>query len=93
MDDLDDLLAGRDRFGDRGAGGLLLDGLDELARHRQRDVGLQQGDAHFAHGGAHVILGQRALLGEAVEDAGQAFGQVLKHGQRGPFLGLGCPNR
>jgi hypothetical protein len=41
MDDLDDLLAGRDRFRDRRAGGLLLDRLDELARHGQRDVGLR----------------------------------------------------
>ena len=30
----------------------------------------------------HVVLGQRALLGQPVEDAAQAFGQVLEH--RGP---------
>jgi hypothetical protein len=52
MDDLDDLLAGRDRFGDRLAGGLLLHRLDELARDGQRDVGLQQRHAHLAQRGA-----------------------------------------
>jgi hypothetical protein len=84
MDDLDDLLAGGDRFGDRCAGGLLLDRLDELARHGQRDVGLQQRHAHLAHGGPHVILGQRALLGEPVEDAAEAFGEVFEHGPLPP---------
>ena len=72
MDDLDDLLAGRDRLGDGGAGGLRGDALDEIARDGERDVGFQQGDANLAHGGADIVLGQRALLGEAVEDAAQA---------------------
>ena len=74
MHDLDDLLAGGDRFGDRLAGGLVLHRLDEIARHGQRDVGLQQRHAHFAQGGLDVVLGQRALLGQPVKDAGEAFG-------------------
>ena len=81
MDDLDDLLAGADRFRDRSAGGLGRDGLDEVARHRQRDVRLQQGHAHLAHGGGDVLLGQGALLGQPVEDAAQAIGKVLEHGR------------
>jgi hypothetical protein len=73
MDDLDDLLAGRDRFRHSRPRGLLLHRLDELARDRERNVGLQERDANLAHGRAHVILGQRALLGEPVEDAAKAF--------------------
>ena len=77
--DLDDLLAGCDRFGHRLAGGLVLHRLDEIARHGQRDVGLQQGDAHLAQGGFDVVFAQRALFGQAVKDTREAFGQILKH--------------
>ena len=73
MDNLDNLLAGSDGSGDRGAGGFLLNVFDEAARNRQGDVRLKQGDANFTHGGADVIFGQGALFGEAVKDAGQAF--------------------
>jgi hypothetical protein len=36
--------------------------------HRQRDVRFQQGDAHFAHGVAHVLFTQRAAALQPVED-------------------------
>ena len=86
MDDLDDLLARRHRFRDGCAGGLGGDRLHEAARHGQGHVGLQQGHAHLAHGGGDVVLGQRALLGQPVEDASKAVGQVFKH--RRPSSGL-----
>ncbi len=73
MDDLDDLLAGGDRLGDGLPGGLVLHALDEIAGDGKRDVGLQQGDAHLAQRGGDVGLGQRALLGQTVEDAAKAF--------------------
>ena len=74
MDDFDDLLAGGDRFGDRLTCGLVLDGFDEITGDGQGNVCLKQGDADFAQGGFDVFFGQRTLFGEAVKDAGKAFG-------------------
>ena len=82
MDDLDDLLAGGDRFGDGLAFGLLGDGLDEVAGDGEGDVGLQQGHADFAQRGRDVVVAERALFGELAEDAGKPVGQVLEHGPR-----------
>ena len=73
MDDLHDHLAGGDGFGDGGTGGAVLHALDELARDRQRDVGLQQCGAHLAQRGDHIGFGQRALFRQTVEDAAKAF--------------------
>ena len=73
MDDLDDHLAGGDRLGDGSAGGLVLHPLDEIAGDGKGDVRLQQGHANFAQRGDDVGLGQRAGLGQAVEDATKAF--------------------
>jgi len=72
MDDFDDLLAGCDGSGHGLSGGLVLHGGDEVARDGQRNIGLQQGDAHFAQGGLHILVGQRALLGQALEHAREA---------------------
>ena len=82
VDDLDHLLAGRDRLGHRLAAGLLLDALDEVAGDRQRDVGLEQRDADLAQRGGDVLVGERALAGELVEDAGQPVGRVSNMGAR-----------
>ena len=79
MHDLDDLLAGGDGFGDRLTGGLILYFLDEIAGDREGDVGLEKGDADLAQGGFDVILGEGTLLGQPVEDTGQAFGEIFKH--------------
>ena len=78
MDDLDHLLAGRDR-----ADHILADGagahlVDEFLDHRQRHVGLDQGGAHFAQGGIDISLGQGAATAKLVEDAGQAGLQTFK---------------
>ena len=64
MHDLDNLLAGADGFGDGLTGRLFLNGFDEVARNRQGDVSLQQGDADLTQGGGHVFLGQRTLTGQ-----------------------------
>ena len=79
VDDLDDHLARRDRADDVLADGLLGDLVDEIARHRQRDVGLEQGDAHLAHRRAHVGLRQRAAAAELVEHAAKAIAQAVEH--------------
>ena len=49
VDDLDDLLARRDRAQHLLADRLLGGAVDELADDRQRDVGLEQSDADLAH--------------------------------------------
>ena len=47
--------------------------IDEAADHRQRDVGLEQRDAHLAHRLADVLLLQRAAPAQLVEDAAEAI--------------------
>ena len=91
MDDLDDLLAGGDGFGD----GLRRWPSSATALTKSRATGSETSASSSATRTSRsavrdVILGQRALLGEAVEDAGEAFGQVLKHGRR-PFSDVGMP--
>ena len=88
MHDLDDLLTRRDGFRHRLSGRFFLHRFHEVARHGQRDVRLKQRDAHLAQGGFHVLLGQRTLLGQAVKNAGQAFGQIFKHGPWPPSCRL-----
>ena len=88
VDDLDDLLAGRDRAQHLLADRLLGRLVDELADHRQRDVGLEQGDPDLAHRRAHVGLVQRAAAAQAVEDAAQAIAQAFEH----PLLLTCAPN-
>ena len=79
VDDLDDLLAGGDRLGDRLALGLVADLLDEVAGDRQRDVGFEQRGADLAQRGGDVLVGERALAGERAEDAGEPVGKGLEH--------------
>ena len=74
MDDLDDLLARRDRADDLVPDGALGDLVDDGLDDGQRDVGFEQRDPHFAHGGAHVELGQRATAAQLVEDLPEAVG-------------------
>ena len=73
VDDLDDLLARGHRLGDSLTRRLVLHALDEVAGDRQRDVGLEQGDAHLSQGRPDVVIGERALLRQPVEDAGESF--------------------
>ena len=78
-DDLDDLLARRDRAQDVLADRLLGRLVDELARHGQRDVGFEQRDAHLAHRRTHVCLGQRTPAAKAVEDTAKSIAQAFEH--------------
>ena len=72
MDDLDDLLAGRDRFRDGLTRGLFLHRLDKVARHGERDVGFEQRAAPFNHGRLQLELG--GTEGEQPADLGMAVG-------------------
>ena len=80
MYDLDNLLAGRNRFRNSLAGGLFLHGLDEIAGNGQRDVGLKQCHAHFAQRGFDVFFGQGPLFCQPVKDTGEPFGKIFKQG-------------
>ena len=79
VDDLDHLLPRGHRLDHLLPGGARAHPLDEVAGHGKRDVGLEQGDAHLAHGRLDVLLADDALAGEALHRAGQALGQVLEH--------------
>ena len=74
MDDLDHLLAWRDRFHHRLAGGLLAHGANELANDRQRHVCLEQRHPHLAQRGVHILFGEGAAAGQLVEHAREALG-------------------
>ena len=51
-------------------------------RLTERDIRLEQGATHFAHGGVDVFLGEGAAAGEFIQNAGELFGQALEHGSR-----------
>src|SRR5262249_48141186 len=57
----------------------LADPLHEPLHDLEVDVGLEQGDAHFAEGLLNVLLGQAAGSTEAVEDAFEALRQGFEH--------------
>ena len=79
VNDLDDHLAGRDRAQHLLADGALRHLVDEVARDRQSDIGLEQRDAHFTHRRTDVALVQRAAAAKLVEDAGEPVAQIVKH--------------
>jgi hypothetical protein len=79
VDDLDDLLAGRDRLQHLGADGPLAHLVGEGAHDLERDVGLEQRAAHLAQRGVDVLLGQRAPAGQTREDAGEPVAQRAEH--------------
>ena len=79
VDDLDDHLPRRDRAQHFLADRFLGDLVDEIARDRQSDVGLEQGDAHFAHRRAHVGLRERAAPAKPVEYAAEPIAQRVEH--------------
>ena len=79
IDDLDHLIGRLDRADHVLARGAFGGESDEVLDHRQGDVGLQQGHAHFAHRLGDVLFGQRAAPGNPVENACQSLVQGLEH--------------
>ena len=72
MDDLDDLMARLDRADDVFAHGARAHLGDEVVHHRQGDIGLDQGGAHFAQSGIDIGFAEGAAPAKLVEDACQA---------------------
>jgi hypothetical protein len=79
--DLDDLLAGREALGDLGAERALLHPGDEVADDRDVDVGLEQRESDLARDLVDVLLGQLPLAPEPGEDAVEAVGKCVEHGE------------
>ena len=79
VDDLDDHLAGRDRLDDVGADGPAAHLVDEALDHVERHVGLEQRAPNLAQGDVHVLLGERAALGQSIEDAGEFVAETFEH--------------
>ena len=80
MDDLDHLLAGRDRTQDLLADGPLAHLVDEGFDHVEGDIGFQQGDAHFAQGGVDVALFKGAAPLQPLEHIAELAAQSVEHG-------------
>ena len=80
VDDLDDLLGGVEGAADLGTERPLAHRGGELPHHRQRDVGVEQGDPDVADRRVDVGLGQAALAPEALEGDGQAVREAGEHG-------------
>ena len=73
MDDLDEGLAGRKALADLLANGALPDMLDEGLDHRQRDVCLQEREAHLPHRILDIGVGNAALAAQILGRAAQPF--------------------
>ena len=67
MDNLDDLLAGRDRAHDIFADGTRAHAFHEILDDGKRDIGLQQRHANFAQALIDIGLGQRTAAAKPVE--------------------------
>ena len=79
VDDLDDHLARSDRADDFLSDRPLGDLVDEVARHGQSDVRLEQRNAHFAHRRAHVGFRERAAPTKPVKNAAEPIAQTVEH--------------
>ena len=74
LDDLHERLAWGQALRHLGADRALLDLVDEVLDHRQGNVRLQQGHAHFAQGVLDVVFAQLGLAGDMAQRLGQAIG-------------------
>ena len=79
VDDLDHHLAGRDRADDILSDRLFAHRGDEVAHHRQRDIGLQQRDPDLAHRHADIVLAERAAPAQPVENLAETIAEGVEH--------------
>ena len=79
VDDLHDLLAGRQALEDLLAERPLADGGDEVAHDREVDVRLEQREADLAHRTRDRLLVELALLAQVAEGALQLVGEAVEH--------------
>ena len=79
MDDLHQLLRGRDRAKLRDADGLLLDALEELACQLEVDVGLEQHATDLTKPILDVGFGQDSAPAQAGKGGLEFFAELIEH--------------
>ena len=77
MHDADQRLAGCQRTDHFLAERLFLDAGNEVLDHRQRDIGFQQGHAHFAQHVGNIFVGQSGLSAQVFYDPAKTLGKVI----------------
>jgi len=90
VNDFHDHLTGGHRFHDLDADCLLLDAVDESARHIKRHIGFEQRAADFTQRKVDIGFAQRAAAREAVENATKLFRQVIEHRSANTFAPEGA---
>ncbi len=79
VDDLHDLLAGRQAREHLLADGALAHGGDERLDHAEVDVGLEQGEPDLAHRPIDVFLAQGSTRAQVAQRGLQLVGKRLEH--------------
>ena len=79
MDDADQRLARAQRTEHLLANGFFLDRSDQGLDGRQGDVGLKQGQAHFAQRVGDIGFGQAGFAAQRLHDTRETLGQVVEH--------------
>jgi hypothetical protein len=79
VDDLDDLLTGRDGSGHFLANAFLPDPIDEFPGHTEMDVGGKQGGPHFLERVGDIFVGQFTDSADVPYGLAEPFGQCLEH--------------
>ena len=79
VDDLDHHLGRGDRAQHLLAQRLFAHRGDKIADHRQRHIGFEQRQPDLAQRGGDIILAQRAMAAQPVEDVAEAVGQAVEH--------------
>ncbi len=74
MHDLDECLSRGEALRHLHADRARLDGVGEALDHRQRDVGVEQREANFAHRVGNIVVGESAAAGKRLERGGQTGG-------------------
>ena len=62
---------------------LVADRRDEILDDRQRDVGFEKREAHFAERVGNVRVGEARFAAQRLDDARESFGQIVEHRGRG----------
>jgi fused signal recognition particle receptor len=76
----DQRLAGREAADHFRAERLRAHRVDEVLHHRQRDVGLEQRDAHFAQRVLDVRFGEARFAADRLDDLRETSGERVQHG-------------
>jgi hypothetical protein len=79
MDELDEVLLGREAPQHLLAEGVALDGLDELLDDADVDVGLEERQAHVAQRLLDVLLGDLSLAAQLAPQAVELLAQGVEH--------------